>query len=103
MTRQNYNPMNLARSAAEGVALEFGHNLERIMELGFEPKQIHVAGDWSRSRVWRQLVSNVFGLPVAAVKGGEGAALGRCFTIGGDLFCGEWGKLELPRNRGLCS
>ena len=76
MTRQNYNPMNLARSAAEGVALEFGHNLERIMELGFEPKQIHVAGDWSRSRVWRQLVSNVFGLPVAAVKGGEGAALG---------------------------
>ena len=76
MTRSNYHPINLARAAAEGVALEFGHNLERIVELGFEPKHVHVAGDWSRSRVWRQLVSNVLGLPVAAVKGGDGAALG---------------------------
>ena len=76
MTRENYDPINLARAAAEGVALEFGHNLERIVELGFEPKHVHVAGDWSRSRVWRQLVSNVLGLPVAAVKGGDGAALG---------------------------
>ncbi len=76
MTRENYNSLNLARAAAEGVALEFGHNLECIMELGFEPKHVHVAGDWSRSAVWRQLVSDVFGLPVAAVKGGDGAALG---------------------------
>lgn len=76
MTRENYNPVNLARSAAEGVALEFGHSLQRIVELGFEPKHVHVAGDWTRSQVWRQLVSNVFGLPVAAVKGGDGAALG---------------------------
>ncbi len=76
MTRENYSQINLARSAAEGVALEFGHSLERIVELGFEPKHVHVAGDWSRSQVWRQLVSNVFGLPVAAVKGGDGAALG---------------------------
>lgn len=76
MTRENYTPVNLARAAAEGVALEFGHNLERIAELGFEPNHVHLAGDWSRSRVWRQLVANVIGLPVAAVKGGGGAALG---------------------------
>ena len=76
MTRENYNSINLARAAAEGVALEFGHSLERIAELGFEPKHVHVAGDWSRSQVWRQLVSNVFGLPVAAAKGRDGAALG---------------------------
>ena len=76
MTRENYTPVNLARAAAEGVALEFGHNLERIVELGFEPKHVHLAGDWARSKVWRQLVANVIGLPVAAVKGGDGAALG---------------------------
>lgn len=76
MTRDNYTASNLARAAAEGVALEFGHNLERICELGFEPKHVHVAGDWSRSVVWRQLVANVLGLPVAAVKGGDGPALG---------------------------
>lgn len=76
MTRQNYTASNLARAAAEGVALEFGHNLERICELGFEPRHVHVAGDWSRSEVWRQLVANVLGLPVAAVKGGDGPALG---------------------------
>lgn len=76
MTRGNLTPGNLARAAAEGVALEFGHSLERIRELGFEPSHVHVAGDWSRSAVWRQLVANVLGLPVAAVKGGDGAALG---------------------------
>lgn len=76
MTRQNYTANHLARAAAEGVALEFGHNLERICELGFEPKHVHVAGDWSRSEVWRQLVANVLGLPVAAAKGGDGPALG---------------------------
>ncbi|MEM9081450.1 MAG: FGGY family carbohydrate kinase [Verrucomicrobiota bacterium] len=74
--RSNYTPMNLARAAAEGVAMEFGHGLQRIMELGFRPEQVHVAGDWSRSRVWRQLVSDVLGLPVAAAKAGDGAALG---------------------------
>ena len=58
------------------MALEFGHNLERIAELGFEPNHVHLAGDWSRRRVWRQLAANVIGLPVAAVKGGGGAALG---------------------------
>lgn len=86
MTRRNYNPINLARSAAEGVALEFGHNLERIIELGFEPKHVHVAGDWSRSRVWRQVVSDVFGLPVAAVKGGDGAALGAALQAAVTFF-----------------
>ena len=86
MTRENYNSINLARAAAEGVALEFGHSLERIAELGFEPKHVHVSGDWSRSRVWRQLVSNVFGLPVAAVKGGDGAALGAALQAAVTFF-----------------
>ncbi len=86
MTRENYSPITLARAAAEGVALEFGHNLERIVEQGFEPKHVHVAGDWSRSRVWRQLVSNVFGLPVAAVKGGDGAALGAALQAAVTFF-----------------
>ena len=86
MTRENYNASNLARAAAEGVALEFGHSLERIVELGFEPKHVHVAGDWSLSQVWRQLVSNVFGLPVAAVKGGDGAALGAALQAAVTFF-----------------
>lgn len=86
MTRENYNSINLARAAAEGVALEFGHNLERIVELGFEPRHVHVAGDWSRSSVWRQLVSDVFGLPVAAVKGGDGAALGAALQAAVTFF-----------------
>ncbi|MDP0490789.1 MAG: FGGY family carbohydrate kinase [Verrucomicrobiota bacterium JB023] len=76
MKRGNYTSVNLARAATEGVALEFGHGLQRIVELGFEPRQVHVAGDWSRSAVWRQMVSDVLGLPVAAAKGGDGAALG---------------------------
>ncbi|MDQ8188692.1 FGGY family carbohydrate kinase [Roseibacillus persicicus] len=86
ITRENYTATNLARSAAEGVALEFGHSLERIAELGFEPKHVHVAGDWSRSQVWRQLVANVLGLPVAAVKGGDGAALGAALQAAVTFF-----------------
>jgi sugar (pentulose or hexulose) kinase len=66
--------------------LEFGHNLERIRELGFQPQHVHVAGDWSRRPVWRQLVANVLGLPVAAVKGGDGAALGAALQAAVTFF-----------------
>lgn len=86
ITRDNYNLVNLGRSAAEGVALEFGHNLNCIIELGFKPKNVHLAGEWSRSQIWRQLISNVLGLPVAAVRGGDGAALGAALQAAVTFF-----------------
>jgi len=86
LTRKNTSPANLARAAVEGVALEFGYSLDRICELGFEPQNVHVSGEWSRSKVWRQLVANVLGLPVAAVKGGDGAALGAALQAAVTFF-----------------
>ncbi len=86
ITRRNYSPVNVARAAAEGVALDFGYSLARIGELGFIPEEIHISGDWAKSSVWRQLVSNVLGLPVEAVRWGDGAALGAALQAAVTFF-----------------
>jgi len=71
-----FNPSHLARAAMEGVTLGMNYGLRRLATLGVKAKEIRVTGGGARSGVWRQIMADVFGLPVVAMVEDEGAALG---------------------------
>jgi xylulokinase len=67
---------HLARAAMEGVALGLNYGLRRLNQLGVRPKEIRLTGGGSKSRAWRQIMADVFQVPVVAMQQDEGAALG---------------------------
>jgi xylulokinase len=69
-------PGALARAAMEGVTLGMNYGLRRLAALGVKPKEIRVTGGGARSAAWRQVMADVFGVPVVGMAAEEGAALG---------------------------
>jgi xylulokinase len=67
---------HLARAAMEGVTMGMNYGLRRLATLGVKAKEIRVTGGGAKSPVWRQLMADVFGVPVVAMVEDEGAALG---------------------------
>ena len=74
ITLNNFTPGNLARAAAEGVALGFGYAMSRMKDLGCEPSMVRLTRDAGPQM--NQLLADVFGVPVAAVSGSGGPLLG---------------------------
>jgi xylulokinase len=73
---RNFNAAHLARAAMEGVTMGMNYGLRRLADLGVKAKEIRVTGGGARSGVWRQIMADVFGVPVVAMVEDEGAALG---------------------------
>ncbi|HLP01828.1 MAG TPA: FGGY-family carbohydrate kinase, partial [Opitutaceae bacterium] len=69
-------PAHFARAAMEGATLGMNYGLRRLAELGVKAKEIRITGGGAKSPVWRQIMADVFGVPVVAMVEDEGAALG---------------------------
>jgi xylulokinase len=52
------------------------YGLRRLATLGVKATEIRVTGGGAKSAVWRQLMADIFGVPVVAMVEDEGAALG---------------------------
>jgi xylulokinase len=76
LNRATLNPAHLARAAMEGVTMNMNYGLRRLTALGIKPREIRVTGGGSRSAAWRQMMADIFGVPVVAMIEDEGAALG---------------------------
>ncbi len=72
----------LVRSVMEGVALACYDAFSILQELGAAPEQIVMAGGGARSTLWRQIVADVFNLPVRPLLAREQAALGALLLAG---------------------
>lgn len=66
----------LARAAMEGVTLGMNYGLRRLHALGVKAREIRVTGGGAKSAAWRQIMADVFGVPVVGMVEEEGAALG---------------------------
>ena len=66
----------MARATMEGATLGLAYGLERFRELGLPAREIRLTGGGSKSKVWRQLAADVFGVQTVCLKTAEGAALG---------------------------
>jgi xylulokinase len=67
---------HFARAAMEGVTMGMNYGLRRLRQLGVKPRQIRVTGGGAKSKLWRQIMADVFDAEVVTVKVSEGAAYG---------------------------
>ncbi len=76
LTLENFSPAGLARAAMEGATLGLGHGLERLRTLGMTPTEIRLTGGGANSAIWREICTDLFGVPTVRLRGGEAAGLG---------------------------
>ena len=60
----------------EGVTLGMNYGLRRLATLGVKAKQIRATGGGAHSRLWRQIMADVFNAEVVTLAVSEGAAYG---------------------------
>jgi xylulokinase len=84
LTAEHGRP-EMIRSVMEGVALACFDAFEALAQAGARPAQIIMAGGGARSKVWRQIVADVFNLPVRVVTAGDQAAVGAALLAGAGL------------------
>jgi xylulokinase len=75
----------LARSVMEGVALACHDACSVLEQIGAQPRRIVMAGGGARSALWRQIVADVFCLPVQQLQGADQSALGAALLAGGGI------------------
>jgi xylulokinase len=92
---QTLAPGHLARAAMEGVTMNMNYGLRRLADLGVKAKEIRVTGGGSRSAYWRQMMADIFGVPVVAMVEDEGAALGGALQAAWCVALGEGKKVKL--------
>jgi sugar (pentulose or hexulose) kinase len=73
---KTFEAAHFARAAMEGVTLGMNYGLRRLATLGVRPTQIRATGGGARSKVWRQIMADIFNAEVVTLKVGEGAAYG---------------------------
>eukprot|EP00413_Alexandrium_margalefii_P014186 CAMPEP_0204549252 /NCGR_PEP_ID=MMETSP0661-20131031/24199_1 /ASSEMBLY_ACC=CAM_ASM_000606 /TAXON_ID=109239 /ORGANISM="Alexandrium margalefi, Strain AMGDE01CS-322" /LENGTH=162 /DNA_ID=CAMNT_0051556187 /DNA_START=10 /DNA_END=495 /DNA_ORIENTATION=+ len=69
-------PGLLYRAALEGATFALLTGYRRMQELGLEAKELRLVGGGSKNRLWRQIIADVFQLPVQPLAEPESAALG---------------------------
>lgn len=76
LDRGTFEAGHIARAVMEGAVLNLGYGFGRMKELGLEPTGIRATGGGAKSRLWLQIVADVFGTPVVTLKEPEAAAYG---------------------------
>jgi len=84
VNQKTFEAGHFARAAMEGATLGMNYGLRRLAELGVKPTQIRATGGGARSKVWRQIMADVFNTEVVTLKVGEGAAYGAALQA---LWC----------------
>ncbi len=66
----------MVRAVIEGTVLNLGYGVSRMKALGLKPAEIRATGGGAKSRLWLQIVADVFGTPVVTLREAEAAAYG---------------------------
>lgn len=81
----------LTRAVVEGVTFGLKDCLDLLAESGIDVREVRVSGGGARSGLWRQILADVFDVPVAMVNSTEGAAYGAALIAGAGV--GQWGSV----------
>lgn len=74
--QKSFSAPHYARATMEGVTLGMNYGLRRLAELGVMATQVRATGGGAKSRLWRQIMADVFNVEVVTLKVAEGAAYG---------------------------
>lgn len=75
-TTDNLTKGTIARASLESAVYSLRYGLDSFLSLGFHPKAIVLSGGGANSPLWRQMVADVFSLPVSVPEIKESAGLG---------------------------
>ncbi len=84
INQRTFSASHYCRAAMEGVTLGMNYGLRRLAELGVQPTQIRATGGGAKSKIWRQIMADVFNTEVVTLKVSEGAAYGAALQA---LWC----------------
>ncbi len=84
VTPRTFTARHFARATMEGVTLGMNYGLRRLAELGVKPTQIRATGGGANSKLWRQIMADIFHAEVVTLAVGEGAAYGAALQA---LWC----------------
>jgi sugar (pentulose or hexulose) kinase len=84
VNKKTFEDGHFARASMEGVTLGMNYGLRRLAELGVKPTQIRATGGGAKSKVWRQIMADIFDTEVVTLKVAEGAAYGAALQA---LWC----------------
>jgi xylulokinase len=90
-----FTASHYCRAAMEGVTLGMNYGLRRLGDLGVKAKQIRATGGGANSKLWRQIMADIFNAEVVTLAVGEGAAYGAALQA---LWC--W-RLEQGEKTGI--
>lgn len=78
----------MARAVMEGVAFGMRDQLELLRGQGIEPEDAVISGGAAKSPVWRQMVTDIMGIPMYTVNTTEGAAFGAAIlaAVGAEAY-----------------
>jgi sugar (pentulose or hexulose) kinase len=81
---RTFTAEHFSRATMEGVTLGMNYGLRRLADLGVRPTQIRATGGGAKSKLWRQIMADVFNAEVVTLKVSEGAAYGAALQA---LWC----------------
>jgi len=84
VNKKTFEAGHFARASMEGVTLGMNYGLRRLAELGVKPTQIRATGGGAKSKIWRQIMADIFDTEVVTLKVAEGAAYGAALQA---LWC----------------
>uniref|UniRef100_A0A7S2K2R5 glycerol kinase n=1 Tax=Leptocylindrus danicus TaxID=163516 RepID=A0A7S2K2R5_9STRA len=84
LSKGKVSPGLIYRAALEGITYNLFDGLENMRRQsgGFEPTSLICVGGGSKNKLWRQIISDVFNLPLQFPTEPESAALGAAFQAG---------------------
>lgn len=85
---------HLYRSVLEAVAYGFNHHIDVFTERGLPITRVRVTNGGSKSRLWRQIVADVTGLPLESLVDHPGSGLGSAFAAGVAVGLLEWSDID---------
>ncbi|MCZ8512082.1 xylulokinase [Paenibacillus filicis] len=92
---------HLTRSVLEGITFGLRDSMELVKASGIVIQELRVSGGGARSRFWRQMIADIFGLPVVTVNSTEGPAYGAAVmaasgVLGRDIpsLCEDWIRIQ---------
>jgi sugar (pentulose or hexulose) kinase len=97
----NHGKAHMYRSVLEAAGYAFLHTASIVEEKGIRPKMIYSVNGGARSRLWRQILSDILNIPIAYVKENVGAPLGDAILAGvgigafkDEKIAKEWVKIS---------
>jgi xylulokinase len=86
---------HLYRSVLEAVGYGFYHHITVFREMGLNPGRYYMCNGGSKSKLWRQVVTDVIGSPVEYITRHPGSSLGAAFIAGMAIgVFSEWSEVE---------